>query len=178
MNTETFPTNTDDVRIPDNLQTMTTLEKRVWIMGIIFSLLVLLCTMPYFRLLVFDDSRSLAYCRLIFGIVMPLIGVIMPLSSLWARNQIKWTTTDTHIFYKATSWTVFGMAIVVCIMSISKGLFFPSESITISTNALGFGLGYIFLVFLSTQLVLWACLLRKERLTNAKSTPTPCKQGG
>jgi len=140
---------------------MTKYEKRAWAMGIYASLCAVLF---YFYLTYFDE--------ILFR--LPLIIVLMYGLSLIYRlgyPREDYTTMEVLICHKATAWTFYGMAAIVFALMC---FFFPKESLLVSRNAIGFAMLYAFFIFIGIRYVLLACLLRKERLANAKKPHPPC----
>ena len=167
MNTETFPTNTDDTRIPDNLPTMTKYEKHTWTIGTFFFLIVIwytLCHLPFFTNVVSNQSMTF----FMFVVLLPGFVVI---HRFIVRFPINIAENEIQISHKATAWTFYGMMTILFVLLFGF-LIFGEPSVSRDT-VLKF-LIYTITIFMGIRFTLLAHLLRKERLTSAESPHPPC----
>ena len=165
MSTETFPTNTDDARVPDNLRTMTKYEKHTWAIGTYSFLLAILYTL--YHLPFFIDVTTQLFRTFFF--LVALSGGFYIINKLWIQPWKELTEKEISISDKATAWTFYGAATTLFVLLFGF-LIFGEPSVSRDTVLMF--LIYTITIFMGIRFTLLAHLLRKERLANTKS-PRP-----
>jgi len=173
MSTETFQTNTDDARVPDNLPTMTKYEKHSWANAAYwFGFFIIMCVGYLLIFLGFGHQLIDALRFLMFGY---MVGGVVIITHLRGEP----TDTESRISLKTLNWTCLGV-IFVCLLS---AMFFISRPTVpkpsmVSLNTLGATMLCTIIIATAIRYGLLAYLLRKERLANTKSPhPNPLPEG-